>query len=881
MKLISARIENFGKLRDASFDFSEHCQIFCKENGWGKSTLAAFLCVMFYGFDGEKKRDELVNERKRYQPWQKGTYGGSVVFAVGGKSYVMTRIFGKKEAEDEFRLRSMDTNLESADYSKNIGEELFQIDRESFCRTIFVSQQDCETYATDAVNAKIGNLIHQSDDVNNFAAAISRLKDITNSMRPNHKKGSLNRLKEEIADLENQIRNEEILSKRMEETDCLRLEQVEKSKNLQKELEQMEKRQQALSGELDLQSVRTEYKSLCALCDEEKNTLDMVTGRFLRPDAIPSEEEVEEYQEREKNCRKLADFIKANELSEQELEQYHLLTERWGGKYPAEERIAELELDNQKLGRLRREMASYELTAEEVEYIEKVKKEYQGDVPSVDVVGDMQRSLREARQKEETLTAKRATLAMLSQMENDKKSMLPFLLVAIPALLLAVGVMMFHLAAGMVLLAIEAAGIVFAITRRGKRVSAGAENRELRELREQVAQDEQFVAITYDNIYNFISKYEQDAERDKLESLLDSWVHRIRRYQELSEKRGDTDGQENERHAQQLAASIRAFLQQFVPEVQEEESWATQLAALRVECANMKRWTEKRDDDKRAKEAYEEQFGELRTYLTSLGYGDVSDTEHILQELWKNVRDYGAAVARYDKALDRKGLFEKAHDRESLLHESKEETEGESLAELTEKIHEAGEQKKAVEQLIRQYESRLLQDMEQWDLLQEMKAELEEKRERYKDGLQKYERLCKTMELLQEAKTQLTAKYLEPVKRGFQKYYQMMSGEGAERYQFDADVNLTVTEHGLQRETRFLSEGRQDLVGICTRLAFVDAMYQKEKPFLIMDDPFVNLDAEKTKRALNFLECISRDYQVIYFSCHTSRTGNPDGQAPL
>ena len=88
MKLISARIENFGKLSDVSFDFSEHCQIFCKENGWGKSTLAAFLCVMFYGFDGEKKRDELVNERKRYQPWQKGTYGGSVVFAVGGKSYV-------------------------------------------------------------------------------------------------------------------------------------------------------------------------------------------------------------------------------------------------------------------------------------------------------------------------------------------------------------------------------------------------------------------------------------------------------------------------------------------------------------------------------------------------------------------------------------------------------------------------------------------------------------------------------------------------------------------------------------------------------------------------------------------------------------------------
>ncbi len=881
MKLISARIENFGKLSDVSFDFSEHCQIFCKENGWGKSTLAAFLCVMFYGFDGEKKRDELVNERKRYQPWQKGTYGGSVVFAVGGKSYVMTRIFGKKEAEDEFHLRSMDTNLESADYSKNIGEELFQIDRESFCRTIFVSQQDCETYATDAVNAKIGNLIHQSDDVNNFAAAVSRLKDITNSMRPNHKKGSLHRLKEEMADLENQIRNEEILSKRMEETDCLRLEQVEKSKKLQEELAQMEKRQQALSGELDLQSVRTEYKNLCALCDEEKNNLDMVRGHFLRPDAIPSEEEVEEYQEREKNCRKLADFIKANELSEQELEQYYLLKERWGGQYPAEEQIAELEIDNQKLGRLRREMVSYELTAEEAEYIERVEKEYQDDVPSADVVGKLQRELQKARQKEDTLAAKKATLKMLLQMENDKKTILPFFPVGIPALLLAVGVMMFHLAAGMVLLVVEAAGIAFAIMHRKKRVSDAAENRELQELREQVAQDEQFVAATYENIHDFISKYGQDAERDKLEQLLDSWVHRIRRYQELSAKRNNAGGQENERHAQQLAASIRAFLQQFASEVQAEENWAAQLASLRVECANMRRWTEKRNDDKRAKEAYEEQFGELRTYLTSLGYGDVSDTEHILQELWKNVRDYEAASARYDKALGRRESFEKTHEKESLQSEGKEEAEDESLAELTAKIHETGEEQKAVEQLIRQYESRLSQDVEQWNMLQELKVELEEKEERYKEGLQKYERLCKTMELLQEAKAHLTAKYLQPVEQGFQKYYQIMSGGTAEEYQFDADVNLTVTEHGLQRETRFLSEGCQDLVGICTRLAFVDAMYQKEKPFLIMDDPFVNLDEEKTKRALHFLECISRDYQVVYFCCHESRTGTVAGQAPL
>ena len=37
------------------------------KNGSGKSTFAAFLRVMFYGFSGETKRSELENERKFFK----------------------------------------------------------------------------------------------------------------------------------------------------------------------------------------------------------------------------------------------------------------------------------------------------------------------------------------------------------------------------------------------------------------------------------------------------------------------------------------------------------------------------------------------------------------------------------------------------------------------------------------------------------------------------------------------------------------------------------------------------------------------------------------------------------------------------------------------
>jgi len=61
------------------------------------------------------------------------------------------------------------------------------------------------------------------------------------------------------------------------------------------------------------------------------------------------------------------------------------------------------------------------------------------------------------------------------------------------------------------------------------------------------------------------------------------------------------------------------------------------------------------------------------------------------------------------------------------------------------------------------------------------------------------------------------------------------------------------------------------LVGICLRVALVDAMYTKETPILMMDDPFTNLDDKKMAAALDFLQEISKKYQIIYFTCSKGR----------
>lgn len=105
VKIISCYVENFGKLHDYSVDFSDGLNIVCEENGWGKSTFAAFVRAMFYGLEGERKRNLLENERKRYKPWQGGVFGGKLTFEIQGKTYQISRVFYDKEANDEFELR--------------------------------------------------------------------------------------------------------------------------------------------------------------------------------------------------------------------------------------------------------------------------------------------------------------------------------------------------------------------------------------------------------------------------------------------------------------------------------------------------------------------------------------------------------------------------------------------------------------------------------------------------------------------------------------------------------------------------------------------------------------------------------------------------------
>lgn len=616
MKLLSCHVENFGKLSDFSYVFEEGLNVFLAENGWGKSTLAAFLKVMFYGFEGENRRNEDGNERLRFKPWGGGTYGGALTFSSGDRIYRMHRSFGVRKKEDVFLLFDDTTGLPSSDFTEQIGEELFGIDRASFIRTVFWSQQDHETEATTLIQAKIGDIAAEQGDLPDYDRAIRQVKREIERLSPDRSSG--------------QIRKKEARAALLE-AESARLPQ------LSRQLEESRKEQLRLSAELD--QIRTASR---------KAALD--ASQAVADDTAPARADLE---------ARLKD---------------------------SGHRI-------ETLRRIRRSTAAAGHSERE-EYL-RIQRERAGKAQSASLaLANRVRALHTA-----TIISLVAAILMV-------------ILTATGILPLAVGA-----AAGAVLLL---TGLYAAF----QSAKAGA-------------------AQPSDSDELLLLKEEEDALYSSL--------------QELSRKMKRTEAQLQEEEHKYRA--LRAQLRRLPPAPARSPIDLTEFDRREEECRGQLQRAAQQTDDLRS------QIRECR---------------------------------------------------------------------------EAAEQ------------------------LQTLREELETLR------LQ-YDTCVRTAAFLEEARASFNTRYMNPFLRSFRRHYGMLTGESAENLQTDADFGITVLSKGLPRDPSLMSEGTRDLISLCRRMAMIDAMYPGEKPFLVLDDPFSNLDDERVKGGMRFLHNASFEYQILYLTCHASR----------
>lgn len=132
------------------------------------------------------------------------------------------------------------------------------------------------------------------------------------------------------------------------------------------------------------------------------------------------------------------------------------------------------------------------------------------------------------------------------------------------------------------------------------------------------------------------------------------------------------------------------------------------------------------------------------------------------------------------------------------------------------------------------------------------------------------ELLDATMQFLSEAKESLSARYSGPILRRLSHYVNKLS-EAENHLYLDTDLNVEIRRSEQRRSLQYFSAGQKDTVMICLRLALIDSLFKNEQPFLILDDPLVNLDDRHIRKALDLLQTLSSETQIIYMTCSSAR----------
>ena len=262
-------VENFGKILKIELSFEKGINEIYKENGWGKSTITAFIKAMLYGMPAKKKGNELNFDRVRYNPWQGGKFGGFLEFEGDKENFRITRYFGNTPEGDFYELRDLKTNTIEDKEQEILGEKLFGLGRESFEVTAFFPQLKFASTTNTQITANLTGVDKFQYDLSNVEQAIKIIDGKIKDLKKDKPK------KEEIIQIKREIKqNQELI----EEKILKRQEEGAKIKESEKEIGLLQDKIKEKREEINLQ--KSIYLNKVKI-EEQVNEKNVEKGKLL------------------------------------------------------------------------------------------------------------------------------------------------------------------------------------------------------------------------------------------------------------------------------------------------------------------------------------------------------------------------------------------------------------------------------------------------------------------------------------------------------------------------------------------------------------------------------------------------------------------------
>ncbi|MBQ3220539.1 MAG: AAA family ATPase [Clostridia bacterium] len=842
MRLISYHIESFGKIKNADGDFSQSITQICQKNGYGKTTLASFIKAMFYGFATAKSGAKAFSERERYFPFEGGRYGGNIVFEWQGKIYRVERFFDEKsETKDEFTAYCDRERTNIFDIS-GVGQTVFGLDKDSFAKTVFVTADDIDVQTTESISERLSALLGKADDESvDFKGVCKKLGELEKEYKRSAKNGvhndKIGKTKDDIKALKTKIadwkQTEASLGAKYEKRNAWIAEKTALDARIRKED----------GKKLELSRWKA-HDELVAESSRERAVADGILQNY--PAGVPSEAEMQTLKSAIGEWKTKRTERASVSFDGEKEAKLQTLKAKFAQGVPNEETLARVQKNIQTLS------APVAQAEESAEY-QALQRKFGGNVPSEDELSKQETAVSEYTTRE--VQIKNMLVAPATAKTQKKGGRYALILLAIVLLGAGAGLFSVQVALATACIAVGAVlGVAFFLLPKvGKQeVGNGAEIARLQAENDRLK----------DKITAFLVQYGYYVEHG-VEYGFARLKEDARRYVQY-QKEIEEDGRARKRASEErenARKETESFLRSFgIADLEDLQGAFGKLQRQIAEYESLLA------DEESAKRKCESLDGELDR-LTEIIVGIFNryqidcgeDFESAYERLQEDIRNLRGAQARAREKAERaeaykqkNGLTERPLGEETDLDGARARSEklGRDIVALDGEIEDA-------ETIV--------------DALRDLESSLEEKQE----ALEIYERRLKiisaTKNGLETADKNLREKFISPIRERFLKYAQAIERALGEKVVIKEDFTVQFDRGGKLREDKHLSAGEKTVCALCMRLALVDNMYTGEQPFIVMDDPFVHLDAEHFACTARVVKELSKDRQIVYFTCHESR----------
>lgn len=844
MKLLKCHIVGFGNWKNKTIDFQDGLTSVCEKNGFGKSSLASFIRAMFYGLERVTKAN---NERKRALPFDGSPCGGSLDFEWQGNQYSIERSFIGKTPKDD-TLICYKNGIETKELGEIPGNVVFGLDLDSFNRTIFISPTDLEISSSETLNAKMSHFVEGSSDGCDFSSVKESLEELKKKYKPQKNaetKGLLAIETNKISDLEMQETNLSNMKaampakyEKLQELDKNISIIQEKNKKavshnaLIKSWENYDREKEKIDEkEKEIQQLKDKYPlGMISLAEEtsmkgllEQYKLDGNTYANLKL-SIAEKEEYDNLKLRFEEDVPTPSFLN-------KLQELVLAYSNEKSKEPLKLSLEESSLirlfDGRKvnLEGLEKRMATYR----------SLKKEYDKEPDQISVPIEQKK-----------ISLKTPLILGLSL----------FILFSIMAILLGIFIhprcySLFALSVVSLLIP-----VVYYFNEKKEKaampISENQPNLRKKEMGENLTE----LKINLSSTFKAFAVDENELEGSfaLFKAKYDSYLKTLQHEKDLN--------QTNEQNRLSCLAKEKTLQEYFSHYHYKGNDYANLLMNLSSDAKKYLSYVQKEKQIEEQRKELENKIHEEGEKIKELAQKyNMGDPNSYLNQLPIDRNTLQNKENELRKQKEDLALFkEKEH-----LTERPSSLEGIDLNTLSKELEKAINDRQTLS-------SQIEEDERNISSLEDEVSSLSEEKDNLAKLKKDYEIVSKTLKALTDAEESLKRRYISPVENQFKKYSQSLENALGEEIEMDTDFNVSFIRDGKRSGAEYLSSGEMTLCALAYRLAITDNIFEgKEKPFLILDDIFADLDETHIHMAKKFMESLSQNEQILYFTCHSSR----------